>query len=139
MRLPRRPPVRAEERITNLERGMVRLETIVDRLVSSMDEERKSAKESRQELWGSLKELGEKMEKSVTGLAEEMKRMAEKRDAVDSQVLTRQSQDQGAIQAAKYIVGILLSVAALTGAFRMGENRGQPRPPAAAISQPSRP
>jgi hypothetical protein len=118
---------------------MVRLETIVDRLVGSMDEERKSAKESRQELWESLRELGGKMERSVTGLADEMKKMAEKRDAVDSQVLTRQSQDQGAIQAAKYIIYILLTLAAVTGAFRVGENRGQHRPPAAAISQPGQP
>jgi hypothetical protein len=118
---------------------MVRLETVMERVLLAMEKERDEAKESRQELWASLKELGGKMERSVTGLAEEMKKMAEKNASVDTQVLTRQSQDQGAITAARWIVGVILSIAALTGAFRMGERQPQPAlsppPPYASSSR----
>jgi hypothetical protein len=128
MRLPGRPSVRTDERITALERDMVRLETVMERVLLGMETERNDAKASRVELWASLKELGSKMERSVTGLAEEMKKMAEKNATTDTQVLTRQSQDQGAVIAAKYIIGVLLSIAAVTGAFRMGEKQQHSRP-----------
>jgi len=121
-------PVRHDERIGKLERDLAKLEGIVEQLVAGMDAEHRAMKESRQEDRLALKELGEKMERSVAGLADEMKRIAERNAAIDSSVLAKQSQALGAIQMTRWIVGTAIATGALVIAYQAGEGRVGPRP-----------
>lgn len=119
---PAGSPVRHDERIGKLERDLAKLEGIVEQLVSGMDAEHRAMKESRQEDRAALKELGERMERSVAGLAEEMKRLADRNAAVDSTVLSKQSQALGAIAVTRFIIGTALAVAALLATYQAGQN-----------------
>jgi hypothetical protein len=118
--------VRHDERIGKLERDLAKLEGIVEQLVAGMDAEHRAMKESRQEDRLALKELGEKMERSVAGLADEMKRIAERNSAIDNSVLAKQSQALGAIAVTRWIVGTALAVATLVIAYEAGANKKEP-------------
>ena len=127
-------PVRHEERIRDLERSLARLEGIVEQLAGAMDAEHRMMKESRAEDRLALKELGEKMERSVSGLAGEMKKLAERSAAVDAGVLAKQSQALGAIAVTRYIIGTGLAV----GMFALAFQAGQSRPPMPSMEHGAR-
>lgn len=110
-----------QERISKLERGLTRLETIVEQLVSGMDADHKAMQEVRKEDRDALKELGAKMERSVAGLADEMKKLAERSSIIDNNVLAKQSQALGAIAATRWIIGTALAFGALVIAYQAGE------------------
>ena len=112
--------MRHDERIGKLERDLAKLEGIVEQLVAGMDAEHRAMKESRQEDRLALKELGEKMERSVSGLADEMKRIAERNAAIDNSVLAKQSQALGAIAVTRWIVGTALAAGTLAVAYQAG-------------------
>ena len=116
------PAVRTEERIGKLERDLAKLEGIVEQLVAGMDAEHRAMKESRAEDRLALKELGEKMERSVASLADEMKRLAERNAAVDANVLTKQSQALGALAVARWIIGTAIAVGALMLTYHAGQD-----------------
>jgi trans-aconitate methyltransferase len=116
------PSVRHEERIGKLERDLAVLERIVEQLVAGMDAEHKAIRESRAEDRLALKELGEKMERSVASLADEMKRLAERNAAVDASVLAKQSQALGAIAVTRWIVGTALTIGALVLTYHAGQD-----------------
>ncbi len=118
--------MRHDERIGKLERDLAKLEGIVEQLVAGMDAEHRAMKESRQEDRLALKELGERMERSVAGLADEMKRIAERNAAIDNSVLAKQSQALGAIAVTRWIVGTALAVATLVIAYEAGANKKEP-------------
>jgi hypothetical protein len=115
------PSVQAEERIGKLERDLAKLEGIVEQLVAGMDAEHRAMKEIRHEDRLALKDLGEKMERSVAGLASEMKRLAERNAAVDSTVLAKQSEAIGALSATRWIIATVLTGTALFLAYQAGE------------------
>jgi trans-aconitate methyltransferase len=115
-------PVRQDERISKLERDLAKLEAMVEQLVSTMNAEHRMMKESRQEDRLALRDLGEKMERSVASLADEMKRLADRNAAIDTNVLTTQSQALGAIAVARWIVGTALAAGALFLAYQAGES-----------------
>jgi hypothetical protein len=120
----RLPAVRHEERIGKLERDLGKLEVIVEQLVTGMGAEHQAMKESRSEDRLALKELGEKMERSVSQLASEMQKMAERNSVVDKGILAKQSQALGAIAVTRWIVGTIISVSVLAVAYSAGqENR----------------
>ncbi len=114
--------MRPEERIGALERDLGKLEAVVESLVSGMEKEHKAMKESRQEDRDSLRRLGEKMESTVSGLAEEMKKLAEKSSKIDSLILNNQSKALGAIDAGRWVVTLVLSLAGLLIAYQAGQN-----------------
>lgn len=112
--------MRHDERIGKLERDLAKLEGIVEQLVAGMGAEHRAMKEGRQEDRLALKELGEKMERSVSGLADEMKRIAERNAAIDNSVLAKQSQALGAIAVTRWIVGTALAAGTLAVAYQAG-------------------
>lgn len=112
--MPSTPPasqVRQEERISRLERDLSVLESIVENVVKSMAAEHQAMREARQEDRAALKELGDKMEKSVASLAQEIKTLARKETAND-----------GALSFGKWMVGTALTVGALIIAYQAGRN-----------------
>ena len=117
--------MRHDERIGKLERDLAKLEGIVEQLVTGMDAEHRAMKESRKEDRLALKELGEKMERSVSQLASEMQKMAERNSAIDNGVLAKQSQALGAIAVTRWIVGTIISAGVLLVAYSTGRN-GKP-------------
>ena len=121
---PPAPAVRHEERIGKLERGLAVLERIVEQLVAGMDAEHKAIRESRAEDRLAMKELGEKMERSVASLAGEMKKLAERNAAVDASVIAKQSQAIGAIAMTRWIVGTALTIGALVLTYHAGLDSG---------------
>ena len=120
------PPVRQEERIGKLERDLAKLEGIVEQVVAGMNAEHQAMKESRQEDRLALKELGEKMERSVAELATDMKKLAERNAAIDSSVLAKQSQALGAIAVTRWIIGTAIAAGILVLTFQAGEHRREP-------------
>jgi hypothetical protein len=121
--------MRHEERIANLERGLARLEGIVERLAGSMNAEHAAMKESRQEERAAIRELGDKMEKSVAELAGQIKVLADKSANIDTVVLSKQSQALGALSFARWSITTALTVAALVIAYQAGvANNSSPEP-----------
>lgn len=116
------PTVRQDERISKLERDLAKLEAMVEQLVSTMNAEHRMMKESRQEDRLALRDLGEKMERSVASLADEMKRLADRNAAIDANVLAKQSQALGAIAVTRWIVGTALAAGALFLTYQAGES-----------------
>lgn len=118
-------PVRQEERISRLETDLARLEISVQNLVSGMEAEHRAMRENRHEDRVALKELGDKMEKSVTALAEEIKLLAKKDVAND-----------GALLFGRWAIRTVLTIGALVIAYQAGRNNemhymyGTPTPPA---------
>ena len=110
-----------QERISKVETGLVRLEVTVEQLAGAMASEHKANQEVRREDRIELKEHITRMEKSVTGLASEMQKLAERTTAVDSSVLVKQSQASGAVDTAKYIIATLFIVIGLVIAYQQGE------------------
>ncbi len=117
-----------EERIGKLEKDLAKLEVIVERVISGMEEEHKAMRESRQEDRLAMKELGNKMEKSVSDLAVEMKKIAERNAEVDSKVLAKQSRNEGAVGLGLWVMKTALALAALVIAYDAGRNRGSQPP-----------
>jgi hypothetical protein len=115
--------VRTDERIGKLERDLAKLEGIVDTLAVSVDAEHRAMKENRQEDRLALKELAQRMERSVATLAEEMKKIAERNATIDNSVVAKQSQTTGAIEAAKYIIGTAIAAGALFMSYQAGVNK----------------
>lgn len=110
-RYPAGFPVRQEERINRLERDLAVLEGIVENVVKTMAAEHQAMRENRHEDRVALKELGDKMEKSVTELAKEIKSLAKKETAND-----------GALSFGRWIVGTALTLGALIIAYQAGKN-----------------
>lgn len=115
--------VRHDERISKLERDLAKLEIIVEQLVTGMEAEHRVMRESRQEDRAALKELGEKMERSVAALAEEMKRLADRNAAIDANVLAKQSQALGALAVARWIIATAIGAGALFLTFQAGTRK----------------
>lgn len=109
-------------RISKLEQGQTRLETLVGQLAAAMDADNKARAETRREDRDALRELVGRMERSVVGLADEMKKLADRNAAVDASVLAKQSQASGAVDTAKYIIGTLLVVAGIAIAYQEGKH-----------------
>lgn len=126
--IPPAPPVRHDERIGKLERDLAKLEGIVEQLVAGMDAEHRAMKESRQEDRAALKELGERMERSVASLAEEMKKLADRNAAVDAGVLSKQSQALGAIAVTRWIVGTAIALGGFILMYQAGQNSNHAEP-----------
>ena len=104
-----------------METGLVRLEVTVEQLANVMAGEHRTNQEARREDRMELKEHITRMEKSVTGLADEMKKVAERTSAVDSSVMIKQSEASGAVDTAKWIIATLLVVFGLVVAYQQGE------------------
>jgi uncharacterized protein YkwD len=119
-----------EERISTLETGMARLEVTVEAFVKTVATERTYQKEMRDGDREALRELGSKVEKSITSLTLEMQKLADKGSAIDANVLMNQSKALGAVGTLRWVVGILLAVAGLIGSYQMGKNneRGHSSP-----------
>jgi len=121
---PAGPSVRQDERISRLETDLARLEISVQNLVSGMEAEHRAMRENRHEDRLALKELGDKMEKSVAELAKEIKSLARKETAND-----------GALSFGKWAIGTALTLGALIIAYQAGKNNelhymhGQPMQP----------
>ncbi len=113
--------VRHEERIGKLERDLGKLEVIVEQLVAGMDAEHRAMKEIRNEDRLALKELGEKMERSVSQLASEMQKMADRNSVIDKGILAKQSQALGAIAVTRWIVGTIISIGILAVTYSVGQ------------------
>lgn len=109
------------ERISKVETGLVRLEVTVEQLANTMAGEHRTNQETRKEDRMELREHIGRMEKSVVGLADEMKKIAERTSTVDSNVLSKQSQASGALDTAKWIIGTLIGLSALIMAYQQGE------------------
>jgi hypothetical protein len=119
---------------------MVRLETLVGQLVTRMDNDHKAALDTRKDDRASIKELGErmerageKMEESVSNLASEMKKLAER-------TATNDNKAAGALDAGKWIAGTIIGVLGLVLTYQAGQ-RGthyNPEPPAPQYSQKAR-
>lgn len=131
--------MRQEERISQLERDLARLEGIVETLTRNMESEHAAARESRQEDRRSIRELGEKMEKSVAALASEIKALAEKnageiktlaeKGALQStQAIASQSQAAGALSFGNWILRAVIGIAGLWVAFQAGKDTAPPAP-----------
>lgn len=125
-----------QERISKLENSLVRLEVTVDQLAGVVKTEHTANQEIRRQDREELKEHVSRMDKSVTTLTEEIKKIAERTSAVDSSVLVKQSQASGAVDTAKYIIATLLVVIglALTGlglvmAYQQGKHADYVPPP----------
>ena len=114
--------MRHEERIIRLERDLAKLEGIVESVVNGMAAEHQVMRENRQEDRKALKELGDKMERSVATLAAEIKTLAEKGASIDSQVLAKQSQALGALAFGRWVVGTVIAFAAIMIAYQSGRN-----------------
>ena len=121
--------VRHDERISKLERDLAKLETIVEQLVGGMEAEHQAMRESRKEDRAALKELGDKMERSVAGLAEEMKKLADRNASIDAGVLAKQSQALGGLAVARWIIATAMTAAALAMAYQAGTRREHYPPP----------
>jgi ElaB/YqjD/DUF883 family membrane-anchored ribosome-binding protein len=118
-----------QERISKVETGLVRLEVTVEQLANAMASDHKANQEVRREDRNELKEHITRMEKSVSGLAEGMQKIAERTSAVDNSVLVKQSQASGAADTAKYIIGVLLALATIFFAYKQGERNDYIPPP----------
>lgn len=126
-----------QERIGKLESGLVRLEVTVQQLAGVVSSEHTTNQEIRKQDREELKEHVNRMDKSVTVLTEEIKKIAERTSAVDNSVLARQSQASGAVDAAKWIAGTLATVLGLVLTYQAGQ-RGthyEPEPPAPQYSE----
>jgi uncharacterized protein YlxW (UPF0749 family) len=126
-----------QERIGKLENGLVRVELTVQQLAGVVSSEHTANQEIRRQDREELKEHVNKMDRSVTGLTEEIKKIAERTSAVDSSVLAKQSQASGAVDAAKWIAGTLVTVLGLVLTYQAGQ-RGThytPEPPVPQYSE----
>ncbi len=117
-----------EERISTLETGMARLEVTVEAFVKTVATERTYQKEMRDEDRAALRELGSKVEKSITSLTQEMQKLADKGSAIDANVLMNQSKALGAVGTLRWVVTIILAIAGLAGSYQMGKNNERNHP-----------
>ena len=122
-----------EQRISNLERGLAVLETVVERLAASMDAEHRAQKEARQEDRAAMRRLGEQMESSITILTEKMEKMAEKNISTDRGIIEEQSRTRGAFAGAHWVLNTFVAVAGLLFvaggfflAYQAGSNSNTP-------------
>lgn len=129
---PPAPSVRPEDRISRLERDLAKLEGIVETLVNGIASEHQAMRENMNQSRQALKELGDKMENSVTRLAAEIKALAEKSAQIDSQVLAKQSQATGAVSFARWLLATMVALASLGIAYQSGRQQDAvtPREPA---------
>ena len=126
-----------QERIGKLESGLVRLEVTVDQLAGVVKTEHTANQEIRRQDREELKEHVNRMDKSVTTLTEEIKKIAERTSAVDNSVLVKQSQASGAVDTAKWIIATLLALFAIILAYQQGE-RNDYVPPEGHYSEKTR-
>jgi hypothetical protein len=68
-----------------------------------------------------MEKSGEKMEKSVSGLAEEIKNLAKNTATNDNAVLINQSKAAGAFDAGKWIAGTIIGVLGLVLTYQAGQ------------------
>lgn len=127
--------MRHEERINRLERDLAKLEGIVDTMVSAMESEHRAMRDNRQEDRKALKELGEKMEKSVAMLATEIKALAEQGARTDSQVLAKQAQAVGALSFGRWVIATAIALAAMFSAYQAGKDGGSQNEGAKEVRQ----
>ena len=126
-----------EERIGKLESGLVRLEVTVDQLAGVVKTEHTANQEIRRQDREELKEHVNRMDRSVTTLTEEIKKIAERTSAVDNSVLVKQSQASGAVDTAKWIIATLLALFAIILGYQQGE-RNDYVPPEGHYSERAR-
>ena len=124
-----------EQRISNLERGLAVLETVVERLAASMDAEHRAQKEARQEDRAAMRRLGEQMTSSITILTEKIEKMAEKNMSTDKGVIEEQSRTRGAFAGANWalnlfltIAGVLAAIGSMFAAYQAGSDSRSPEP-----------
>jgi len=90
---------RLEGDLVSLQTNMAVLEKVVDNMVSLRQDDRTA-----------MKELGERMEKSVASMAEEIKRQADRTATADRDMIAEQAKGRGAKEATSYVVATLLTV-----------------------------
>jgi hypothetical protein len=110
-----------QERISRVEQGLARVEVTVEQLADVVASEHRTNQETRKEDRIELKSYMDRMEKSVTSLGDDMKKIAERTSAVDSSVLIKQSQASGAVDTARWIIATLLVIVGLVMAYHQGE------------------
>ena len=123
-----------EQRFRTLERDLGRLEGIVESLLASQRLEHEALKQMRQETQQELREMGSRMEKAVSDLAGEIKKLA-REDASRHVVLDRRTaMAEGGWNLSRLLFGTALSIAMLLTSWvgsRAGSGGlGADRPPA---------
>ena len=128
-----------DQRFRTLERDLGRLEGVVESLVSSVRMEHETARAARADDRLALSELGETMEKAVSGLAEEVKKLAKESAKQDATISMKQANSDGAIGFSRWLlnsgIGIAALIIALLGS-RQPENKAEPLPGQSCPIQP---
>lgn len=109
---------RSEERIGTLEKGLLRLEAAIEKLVYGMDVERAATTEARREVWAALASAGEKMERSIEALTNELKLLAQKNTDLDARMIGEKARAQGALSTAGWCIATALTVIGLFIAYQ---------------------
>jgi hypothetical protein len=116
-----------EQRLRTMERDLGRLEGVVESLVSSVRMEHETARNARADDRVALNELGERMERAFSGLAEEVKKLATDSAAQDAMISAKQANTDGAIGISRWLFASALSVALLLTSW-LGSRAGSTAP-----------
>lgn len=122
----RSPHVEEEHRLRTLERDLGRLEGIVESMAASMKMEHEMARISRADDRQTIKELGEKMERAVTDLASEVKKIAQESAQQDAVIHVKQASTDGAWGLSRWIFATALTIAMLATSW-LGSRAGSGR------------
>ena len=96
-----------------LERDLGRLEGVVESLVASVRMEHETARITRDEDRKAMGALGERMERAVSGLAEEVKKLANESARQDAAIIKKQAGSDGAWGISRWLFATALTVAML--------------------------
>ena len=102
-----------DQRLRTLERDLGRLEGVVESLVGSIRMEHETARAARADDRQAMNELGERMERAVVGLADEVKRLATNAAQQESTLLKHQAGSDGAWGISRWLFASALTVAML--------------------------
>jgi hypothetical protein len=111
-----------DERIRRLEVDLGKLERVVDLTITGMRDEHAAMREAMKEGREALAELGRKMEESVSTMADELKKLAEKNAGVDSILLQKGAYAKGAVASAGWIFAAVMTVLALVVAYQANQD-----------------
>lgn len=120
------PGVDDDQRLRTLERDLGRLEGVVESLVASVRMEHETARAARADDRQALNELGERMERAVTGLADEVKKLAQDSAKQDAVIGAKQASTDGALGISRWIFATALTIAMLLTSW-LGSKAGSGR------------
>lgn len=120
------PLVDSDQRLRTLERDLGRLEGVVESLVASVRMEHETARTARADDRQALAELGERMERAVSGLADEVKKLAKDSAKQDAVISTKQATTDGALGVSRWIFATALTLAMLLTSW-LGSKAGSGR------------